>query len=88
MSNGGLFGTGANQGTNVAVMGGILGEMLKQMNIPNISSKPVIEGGILKIEINENEVREIALRGVNENVKQYIEIKLHEGKMELRVRLY
>jgi len=70
---------------------GILGELLKNLtgNIPgfNLQGKPIVEGNDIVLKITEQELAEIAFRGVNPSVRQFITLKCREGYVEIRIRL-
>jgi len=67
---------------------GILGEMLKNLNIPNVSAKPRVENNQLVIELNENDIKNIAFKGIDENMLKHINLTIENNKIVIRIKLF
>mgnify|MGYP000406751283 FL=1 len=69
-------------------MSGLLGELFKQFNIMGIKSKPELLNNELVITITEQEFKEVVFKGLDERAKNNISIKLEDGKIVIKVKLF
>lgn len=69
-------------------MSGILKDMLKGTPLEGVGIVPKLMQNCLVIEINEQQFKEIALKGIDERIKKYITIEIHEGKIVMKVKLW
>ena len=68
--------------------GGILKDMLKGTPLEEVGIVPRIMNGELIIEINEEQLKQIALKGLDPKVKQYVTIRITNGKVVMKIRLW
>jgi len=69
-------------------MSGLLGELFKQFNLLGIKSKPELLNNELIITITEDEFKEVVFKGLDERAKNNISIKLENGRMVIKVKLF
>jgi len=69
-------------------MSGLLGELFKQFNIMGIKSKPELLNNELVITITEQEFKEVVFKGLDERAKNNINIKLEDGRIVIKVKLF
>jgi len=68
-------------------MSGLLNQILNNMALGQIRSKPFIENNVLKIVITEQELKEIAFKGVDPGIRESIDLVIDKGKLIIQVRL-
>lgn len=66
----------------------LLGVILQGLNIQGAKVKPILENNVLKIELDENQVKEIAFKDLNPQQRSVMDIKLREGKMVIYIKLF
>jgi hypothetical protein len=67
---------------------GILGQLMAQMKLTGLSTKPTIQQNEIHIVITQAELAEMATKGIDATYKNSIKVELHEGQMQLTVKLF
>ncbi len=67
---------------------GLLGVLLQGLNIQGTDVRPILENNILRIELNEEQVKQIAFKDLKPEQRSIMDIKLREGKMTILIKLF
>lgn len=67
---------------------GLLGVLLQGLNIQGTDVRPILENNILRIELNEEQVKQIAFKDLKPEQRSIMDIKLQEGKMTILIKLF
>jgi len=67
---------------------GILGQLMAQLKLTGLSTKPQITQNQILITITQQEVAEMATKGIDAQYRNAIKVELHEGQMTLVVKLW
>ncbi len=69
-------------------MEGLISSLLKGTPAEKLGIMPQVIDKDIVIELNENQIREMILSGVDERFKNNISIKLLDGKIVVKVKLF
>lgn len=67
---------------------GILGGLSKYLQPYGITAKPNIENNEIRIEVTAEQMKNAITQGMNETLKNSINVELHEGKLIIKVKLF
>lgn len=66
---------------------GLVGLLLQSMNVRGVELKPYLDNNEIVIEINEEQVKDVAFAGLPPQQRDIMQIKLYEGKMVIRIKV-
>lgn len=69
-------------------MGGILGNILRNLRVGNAQITPKLTQRELVIEFTEKQFEDIAFQNMTEEQRRHIRIVFEQGKMKIVVRLF
>jgi len=67
---------------------GLLGLLLQNLNVRGVELQPKLEGQEIIVELNKEQVKQIAFQGLPPSQREIIDLELHEGKMILKIKLF
>jgi len=67
---------------------GLIQQMLKETPLADVKVQPKLEQKDIVITLNEEQFRNLALGKVDPKVRNTISIKIHEGYIEVRIKLF
>ncbi|OYT26593.1 MAG: hypothetical protein B6U97_03480 [Candidatus Altiarchaeales archaeon ex4484_96] len=67
---------------------GLINQILAGTPLAGLGIKPELVGKDIVIRLNEEQFKNIAFAKADERAKQLIQIKIHEGYIEVRIKLF
>jgi len=69
-------------------MSGLLSEMLKGTPLAKTGVMPKLVGNEIVIEITEEQLKQIAFQGIKPEILKHIDLKIVNGKVIMKIRLF
>lgn len=67
---------------------GIIGTILKSTPLAGLGVSPAVRDRDIVIELTEAQLKEAMLKGADPRLKDAVEVRLENGKMIIRIRLF
>jgi hypothetical protein len=67
---------------------GLMKDMLSQIGLGQLSTPPTMENQEITITITEQEMEQVMKKGLDERTKNSITLKITDGKVLIKVRLW
>ena len=67
---------------------GLLGLLLQSINISGTEVQPQLVNNEIVVELDKEQVKSLAFKGLPPSQREIIDIELKEGKMILRIKLF
>lgn len=71
-----------------AQSGGLLGGFMSQLQAGGLKTKPEMLQDKIIIKIMQDEVSQMAMKGLTQQAQNSIKVELHEGYMQITVQLF
>lgn len=68
-------------------MGGLMGTLFKDSQLDKLGIAPKLEGQTVVIEMTTEQLAKLLLAGVDEKARGNIAVEVHEGILQLKLRL-
>jgi hypothetical protein len=67
---------------------GMLKGLLSQMGLPSLATQPMLTQNEILITITEQEMDQVMKRGLDERAKNNISLKIENGKVIIKMKLW
>lgn len=68
--------------------GGVFRDLFRGTPLEKVGLVPKLTTNEIVIEINEEQFKQIALEGVDPKIRQYIDVKILNGKIVMKIKLW